>query len=71
MENMPWVYCGRTERHPAHGPTCPGSGLCAVTDDHPQHLVLEGSLAPFWCLADWTQRQPYKGEQEQRRKTRA
>lgn len=66
MENMPWVFCGAQERHHRHGTVCPGTGLCARTEDHKQHLVLEGSLAPFWCLADWTQRQPYKGEQEQR-----
>jgi hypothetical protein len=49
MENMPWVFCGRRERHHAHGVTCPGTGTCGNRDTHDEHLVLEGSLAPFWC----------------------
>jgi hypothetical protein len=68
MENQPWVFCGREGQHTAHGTVCPGTGLCAQKDDHPPHLVVTGSLAPYWCTAIQTDRQPFKGEQEQRRR---
>jgi hypothetical protein len=50
MENQPWVFCDRMETHTAHGPTCPGTGNCGSRDTHEPHLVLTGSLAPFWCF---------------------
>lgn len=70
-DGHPWVFCGRQEEHLGHGATCPGTGLCANKHDHRQHLVLSGSLAPFWCLADQSLRQPWKGELEQRRRQNA
>ncbi len=45
-----WVFCGRNEKHPAHGPTCPGTGKCGDRAVHEPHLVTDGSLAPFWCF---------------------
>jgi hypothetical protein len=45
-----WVYCGRNEKHPGHGPTCPGTGKCGDRAVHEPHLVTAGSLAPFWCF---------------------
>jgi len=44
-----WVFCGRREPHPAHGVVCPGTGKCGDWQVHDEHLVLTGSLAPFWC----------------------
>jgi hypothetical protein len=52
MENQPEVFCGRNEKHIAHGPTCPGTGACGSRDTHEPHLVLEGSLAPYHCFGD-------------------
>jgi hypothetical protein len=49
---VPWVFCGRRERHPGHGPTCPGTGKCGDRAVHEPHLVTDGSLAPFWCFGD-------------------
>lgn len=37
-------------------------GLCAERTDHKPHTVNEGSLAPFICTADQTQREPYRSE---------
>lgn len=37
-------------------------GLCANRGEHDPHLVTEGSLAPFYCSADQTQREPYRSE---------
>jgi hypothetical protein len=47
-----WVFCGRMEKHPGHGPTCPGTGKCGDRAVHEPHLVTDGSLAPFWCFGD-------------------
>jgi hypothetical protein len=47
---MPWVFCGRWEHHPAHGHTCPGTGKCGHGKTHDAHLVLEGTLQPYWCF---------------------
>lgn len=42
------------------------AGLCANKDDHFGHPVLEGSLAPFWCTAIQSQREPFRSEQRRR-----
>jgi hypothetical protein len=34
-------------------------GLCANREDHGPHLVKEGSLAPYWCTADQSKREPF------------
>lgn len=41
-------------------------GLCAIKDDHHAHPVLDGSLAPFWCTADQSQREPWRSEQRRK-----
>lgn len=41
-------------------------GLCANREDHEPHLVTVGSLAPFWCTADQSQREPFRSEQQRR-----
>lgn len=38
-------------------------GLCSNKEDHDAHTVTEGSLAPFWCSADQSQREPWRSEQ--------
>lgn len=40
-------------------------GLCGVKVDHMPHTVHTGSLAPFFCTADQSQREP--GRSERRR----
>jgi hypothetical protein len=37
-------------------------GLCADREDHRPHRVTEGSLAPFWCTAEQSQRLPHAAE---------
>jgi hypothetical protein len=37
-------------------------GLCGRRDEHRAHMVVEGSLAPFWCTADQSQREPGSSE---------
>lgn len=49
-EGTPWVFCDRMERHTAHGTTCPGTGRCGERSVHEPHLVVDGSLAPYWCF---------------------
>lgn len=41
----------------------PPLGLCNNREDHEPHDVYEGSLAPFRCTANQTQREPYASEQ--------
>jgi hypothetical protein len=41
-------------------------GLCGDRSPHPAHQVDEGSLAPFWCTADQSQREPYRSEARRR-----
>lgn len=48
------------------GETKPAEGLCANREDHQPHLVESGSLAPYWCTADQSRREP--GRSERRRK---
>lgn len=43
------------------------AGLCADKDDHEPHLVLVGSLAPFWCTAVQSDREPWRSEQRRKR----
>lgn len=45
------------------------SGLCGRRDEHEPHDVLEGSLAPFWCHAVQSKREP--GYSERLRAERA
>jgi hypothetical protein len=40
-------------------------GLCGNRTPHPAHMVREGTLAPFWCTANESQREP--GRSERRR----
>lgn len=42
------------------------AGLCADKNDHDAHPVLDGSLAPFWCTADQSQREPWRSEQRRK-----
>jgi hypothetical protein len=42
------------------------TGLCANKEDHEAHLVLEGSMAPFWCTAIQSDREPWRSEQRRR-----
>lgn len=37
-------------------------GLCADKSEHRPHLVSSGSLAPFWCTADQSERLPFAAE---------
>ena len=37
-------------------------GLCGDRGEHRAHLVTEGSLAPFWCTADQTAREPGRSQ---------
>lgn len=41
-------------------------GLCADKEDHDPHLVLTGSLAPYWCTAIQSTREPFASEQRRR-----
>jgi hypothetical protein len=43
-----------------------GSGLCANRAEHAPHLVVEGSLAPYWCHADQSRRLPGAAERGRR-----
>lgn len=43
------------------------AGLCANKEDHEAHLVLTGSLAPFWCTAIQSDREPWRSEQRRKR----
>lgn len=44
-------------------------GLCAVREDHLPHVVETGSLAPFICTADQSQREPFRSEQRRSRQS--
>ena len=52
MEDQPYVFCGREEKHVAHGTTCPGTGMCNERETHEPHLRTDGSLAPYWCFGE-------------------
>lgn len=41
-------------------------GLCADKMDHEPHLVTAGSLAPFWCTAVQSDREPWRSEQRRK-----
>lgn len=43
------------------------SGLCPYRGEHEPHEVTIGSLAPFWCTADQSQREPYRSERNRGR----
>lgn len=38
------------------------TGLCGNREDHAPHDVRAGGLAPFWCTADQSKREPYASE---------
>jgi hypothetical protein len=40
-------------------------GLCGDRSEHRAHLVTEGSLAPFWCTADQSTREPGRSQRRQ------
>lgn len=42
-------------------------GLCPDKDDHKPHRHTSESLGTYWCHADQTKRQPFAGEQMQRK----
>lgn len=42
------------------------AGLCADKADHDPHLVVQGSLAPFWCTAIQSDREPWRSEQRRK-----
>lgn len=45
------------------------TGLCANRGDHDPHMVKTGSLAPYWCTADQSRREPYQSERRRREVT--
>lgn len=42
------------------------AGLCANKEDHEAHLVVIGALAPFWCTAVQSDREPWRSEQRRK-----
>lgn len=38
------------------------NGLCGNRAEHTPHLVTEGTLAPFWCTADQSTREPGRSQ---------
>lgn len=61
----------RTKRIPPY-PSSEGVpyGLCANREEHRPHPVFTGSLAPYWCTADQSERLPFAAERRlQRRST--
>lgn len=63
----------RRQTHPEKGRGRPMDlplGLCSDRADHDPHQVEAGSLAPYWCTADQSTREPAASQRRQDKRTR-